>query len=70
MTKAYIEGLQREELGRESVACMTKHFPGGGAQEDGEDPHFAYGKNQVYPGGGFDLHLEPFRAASGREPHR
>ena len=63
MTQAYIEGLQREELGRESVACMTKHFPGGGAQEDGEDPHFAYGKNQVYPGGGFDLHLEPFRAA-------
>ena len=63
MTQAYIEGLQLEELGRESVACMTKHFPGGGAQEDGEDPHFAYGKNQVYPGGGFDLHLEPFLAA-------
>jgi beta-glucosidase len=63
MTRAYIEGLQREELGRGSVACMTKHFPGGGAQEDGEDPHFVYGKNQVYPGGGLDLHLEPFRAA-------
>ena len=63
MTRAYIEGLQGLELGPESVACMTKHFPGGGAQEDGEDPHFAYGKNQVYPGGGFDLHLEPFRAA-------
>jgi beta-glucosidase len=63
MTKAYIEGLQGQELGRESVACMTKHFPGGGAQEDGEDPHFPYGKNQVYPGDGFDLHLAPFRAA-------
>ena len=63
MTQAYIEGLQGQELGRHSVACMTKHFPGGGPQEDGEDPHFPYGKNQVYPGGGFELHLEPFQAA-------
>ena len=30
---------------------MTKHFPGGGPQQDGEDPHFAYGREQVYPGG-------------------
>ena len=29
---------------------MTKHFPGGGPQKDGEDPHFAYGREQVYPG--------------------
>ena len=29
---------------------MTKHFPGGGPQADGEDPHFPYGKDQVYPG--------------------
>lgn len=63
MTAEYILGLQGDQLGAESVACMTKHFPGGGAQEDGEDPHFEYGKNQVYPGGGFELHLEPFRAA-------
>ena len=33
---------------------MTKHFPGGGPQKDGEDPHFAYGREQVYPGGRFD----------------
>jgi beta-glucosidase len=63
MTQAYVLALQGDELGPESVACMTKHFPGGGAQEDGEDPHFPYGKRQVYPGGGFDLHLGPFRAA-------
>jgi beta-glucosidase len=63
MTRAYIASLQTETLGPESVACMTKHFPGGGPQEDGEDPHFSYGRNQVYPGGGFGLHLEPFRAA-------
>jgi beta-glucosidase len=63
MTAAYIRHLQGDELGPTSVACMTKHFPGGGAQEDGEDPHFPYGKNQIYPGEGFDLHLEPFQAA-------
>ncbi|WP_406250275.1 glycoside hydrolase family 3 protein [Microbacterium sp. M] len=60
---AYVEGFQGRRLGRESVATMVKHFPGGGPQKDGEDPHFAYGREQVYPGGRFDLHLEPFRAA-------
>ncbi|MFD3500468.1 glycoside hydrolase family 3 N-terminal domain-containing protein [Streptomyces sp. NPDC058678] len=38
-------------------------FLGGGPQKDGEDPHFAYGKEQVYPGGFFDYHLQPFKAA-------
>ena len=42
---------------------MTKHFPGGGPQLDGEDPHFPYGREQVYPGGQFDYHLKPFLAA-------
>jgi beta-glucosidase len=42
---------------------MTKHFPGGGPQQDGEDPHFAYGREQIYPGGRFELHLKPFEAA-------
>ena len=42
---------------------MAKHFPGGGPQKDGEDPHFTYGKEQVYPGGNFRYHLEPFIAA-------
>ena len=42
---------------------MTKHFPGGGPQKDGTDPHFAWGREQVYPGDNFDYHLEPFRAA-------
>jgi beta-glucosidase len=39
---------------------MTKHFSGGGPQERGEDAHFTYGKNQVYPGDNFDYHLIPF----------
>src|SRR5262249_5824748 len=42
---------------------MTKHFPGGGPQKDGEDSHFPYGKEQVYPGDNFDYHLIPFEAA-------
>jgi beta-glucosidase len=63
LTYAYIRGFQGEALGPHSVACMTKHFPGGGPQKDGEDPHFPEGKEQVYPGGQFDYHLIPFEAA-------
>ncbi len=63
MTAAYIRGFQGEELGPTSVACMTKHFPGGGPQKDGEDAHFTYGKDQVYPGNNFDYHLRPFDGA-------
>jgi beta-glucosidase len=58
-----VVGLQGERLGAASVTAMTKHFPGGGPQKDGEDPHFVYGKEQVYPGGYFRYHLEPFVAA-------
>ncbi|WP_431278387.1 glycoside hydrolase family 3 protein [Leifsonia poae] len=60
---AYIRGFQGAKLGADSVATMTKHFPGGGPQKDGEDPHFAYGREQVYPGDEFELHLKPFEAA-------
>ena len=60
MTKAYVLGFQGDTLGRNSVACMTKHFSGGGPQKNGEDPHFPYGKEQVYPGDNFDYHVIPF----------
>lgn len=63
ITAAYLRGFQGDELGPDSVACTTKHFPGGGPQLDGEDAHFPYGREQVYPGGLFDYHLEPFREA-------
>ena len=63
MVTAYVRGMQLETLGPESVACMTKHFPGGGPQLDGEDAHFPYGREQVYPGGNFNYHLIPFAAA-------
>jgi beta-glucosidase len=63
LVTAFLEGLQGPHLGPESVAATVKHFPGGGPQRDGEDPHFPYGREQVYPGGRFDDHLAPFRAA-------
>ncbi|MBK7541979.1 MAG: glycoside hydrolase family 3 C-terminal domain-containing protein [Candidatus Competibacteraceae bacterium] len=46
-----------------AVALTVKHFPGGGPQELGLDPHYAHGKEQVYPGGQFGYHLKPFKAA-------
>jgi len=63
LVKAYIAGFQGAALGAQSVACMTKHFPGGGPQSEGLDPHFAFQKGQVYPGHNFDYHLIPFEAA-------
>ena len=60
---AYIRGFQGKKFGKTSVSTMTKHFPGGGPQLDGEDPHFEYGKEQVYPGNNFNYHVEPFKDA-------
>ena len=59
---AYVRGLQGPDIGPASVSTMTKHFPGGGPQLDGEDPHFAYGREQVYPGNNLEYHLKPFAA--------
>ena len=63
MAKAYILGYQGEKLDSSSVATMTKHFPGGGPQKEGLDPHFPFQKGQVYPGHHFNYHLIPFEAA-------
>ena len=60
MVKAYVLGFQGNTLGPQSVACMSKHFAGGGPQKDGEDPHFPYGKEEVYPGNNFAYHVIPF----------
>jgi beta-glucosidase len=57
---AYLRGFQGDSLGPNSVACTSKHFPGGGPQKDGEDAHFPYGREQVYPGERFADHLKPF----------
>ena len=64
LTAAYIRGFQGETLGAHSVACMTKHFPGGGPQMGGEDAHFPYGREQVYPGKNAEYHLIPFEAGT------
>lgn len=63
MAKAYILGYQDDKLDSNSVACMTKHFSGGGPQKEGLDPHFPFQKGQVYPGHNFKYHLIPFEAA-------
>lgn len=60
LVTAYVQGLQGPSVGPTSVAAMLKHFPGAGPQKDGEDAHFPYGREQVYPSGRFDLHLAPF----------
>lgn len=63
LTYAYIKGFQGDSMGVNSVACMTKHFPGGGPQQEGIDAHFKVQKGQVYPGNNFNQHLIPFEAA-------
>jgi len=56
-------GFQKNKLDSGSVALTIKHFPGGGPQVDGQDPHFVWGQDQHYPGNNFDYHLKPFQAA-------
>ena len=60
---AVVRGFQGPALGPKSVALTTKHFPGAGPASAGQDAHFAWGKNQVYPGGKLDYHLLPWKAA-------
>ena len=63
MITEVILGFQGDSLGPSSVALTTKHFPGGGAGEGGQDPHFPWGKNAVFPGKMFENNLIPFKAA-------
>jgi beta-glucosidase len=60
-----IDGFQGETVGKHSIAMTTKHFPGGGARENGFDPHYAEGKWNLYPTPGSleKYHLPPFQAA-------
>jgi beta-glucosidase len=63
MIREIVLGFQGTKLGKNSVAMTTKHFPGGGPQVDGQDSHFDWGKFAHYPGGQFEYHLKPFKAA-------
>ncbi|WP_344250873.1 glycoside hydrolase family 3 protein [Isoptericola hypogeus] len=62
---AYLRGLHGDNP-KNRVSAVVKHFPGAGPQLDGEDSHFAYGKDQAYPGGHFETHLRPFEALLGQ----
>ena len=60
LTMAYMDGFQGKTIDSQSVMTMVKHFPGGGPQENGLDPHLFSGRNQIYPGNMFDYHIKPF----------
>lgn len=60
-----VENLQGKKVGDKSIVLTMKHFPGGGPQFLGLDPHYIAGQHQTYPGGEttFNKHLAPFEAA-------
>lgn len=65
MIYAVVKGFQGDELGTDSVSLTTKHFPGGGARQDGHDPHYEWSKFNPYPTEGslYKYHLPSFKAA-------
>ncbi len=59
-----IQGSE-EGVTNTGVAVTTKHFPGGGARENGFDPHYAAGQWNVYatPGSLQKYHIPAFKVA-------
>ncbi|MBR5289186.1 MAG: glycoside hydrolase family 3 protein [Clostridia bacterium] len=62
-----VEGFQgsAEGVTENGVALTVKHFPGGGARENGFDPHYSLGQWNPYPTEGSleNYHLAPFQIA-------
>lgn len=62
-----IPGIQGGSNGvtPDGVSVTVKHFPGGGARENGFDPHYAAGQWNIYatPGSLQKYHIPAFRAA-------
>ncbi len=56
-------GFQGAKLNSGSVALTVKHFPGGGATEDGQDPHFPWGKREILTDKTIQNNLISFKAA-------
>lgn len=58
-----------EGVTADGVAVTTKHFPGGGARENGFDPHYAAGQWNVYatPGSLQKYHMPGFKAAVAKQ---
>ncbi|RDW21398.1 beta-glucosidase [Oceanobacillus arenosus] len=65
MIYAVVKGYQGDNLSKNSVSLTTKHFPGGGARDDGKDPHYLNGNFNPYPTEGSleKYHIPPFLAA-------
>jgi beta-glucosidase len=63
--KAYVSGLQggTRGIGDGSVAAVTKHWVGYGAQVNGYDSHYYYGRYAAFGGNAFAQHLIPFTGA-------
>lgn len=67
MTRAYADGSQSTFVsgedtgwGAESIAVMTKHFPGDGSGEAGRESHTFTGKYAIFPGNNFDGEVSVF----------
>jgi beta-glucosidase len=56
-------GFQGNKLSSTSVALTVKHFPGGGSTENGQDPHFPWGKREVMSDKMLQNNLVTFKAA-------
>lgn len=63
LLEAYVQGLQGESLGKDSVAVVVGHFPGAGAAKEGWDARLAKGKYLTFSGTSIDGHLAPFAKA-------
>ena len=62
-----IPGIQgsKDGVAKDGVSMTVKHFPGGGARENGFDPHYAAGQWNVYvtPGSLQKYHVRGFKSA-------
>ncbi len=68
IAKHIIPRIQGSDKGvtSDGVAMTIKHFPGGGARENGFDPHYKMGQWNVYPTKNslMSFHLPPFKVAA------
>ncbi len=68
--KAYIQGLQGSDDGNGllTMAATIKHFPGGGANEEGLDSHTFQGRFAANDGNGFEAYVNAFGKALEAKP--
>lgn len=64
LSTAYILGLQGGRPGMNpfsGIALTVKHFPGGGANENGMDSHTRFGQANIFPGNNLEEHVNIFK---------